>query len=246
MRPWYQSSPNARPKVSATAVIVGCMVAGFMVAFFTEGRVGYPQFVFLTSALADRPWSVLTYPLAYDPNSIISILFSGLWLWGVGHSLENELGSRRLALFFGAATALAALCLWVGALGLDRPGVMSTAWTPVAALTVAWGTRNPSAEVRFMFVLPLTGKWLAWLAAALVFFGTTPQLAIFAALPLLGAYFYASNRIAWLPWAGASRRPERKSQAKFLKFQDEVNRRARERAERERLKNLLGDDDDQS
>lgn len=241
----HQARSNGAP---VTAAIVAGMAIGFLASFISGGRLLLPLLAFDPGG---APWTLLTYPFAYPPGAIFSVLFGALWLWGIGGSVERELGSQRYAAFFFAMTVLGAVGLWLGSVltGVSQPLV--TAWMPTAAVTVAWGTRNPSLPLTFMFVLPLTGRWLAWLAAIFVFFGTDARLAVFAALPLALAWLYAANRLAFLPWSagGRGRRPDRRrEQRRFTEFKTKVDDRVKEREERERLRKLfegsLSDDSD--
>ncbi len=141
----------------------------------------------------------------------------------------------------------------IGGALLHDPFVLASAWIPLSMISVMWGTRNPDAPVTLMFILPLTGKWVAWLSAFLVFFALAhyPELAPFAAAPCILAYFFAANKIPFLPFAksdqrymGATKKWERYDKS----YYEEVQRREKDRDERERLRKLfegsLNDDPD--
>ncbi|MBV6458934.1 MAG: hypothetical protein HONBIEJF_02073 [Fimbriimonadaceae bacterium] len=243
-RPGYTSRPH--PTLTVSAIIGILLILGFLICWMSPGT--FEALALFTGDVSQQPWTVLTYQLANA--SILSIIFGVWWLFGIGNSIEAELGKQRFLAFWTIMSVLAGVMVWVGSLLTGVPGMLWSAWVPLSALTVAWGTRNPNAQVTFMFILPLTGKWLAWLSAILVFFGTTPQLAPFAALPLLLSYLFAANRLAFAPWSGPSRIDawEKRRDKRLLDLVDDSIERKKEREERERLRRLfegsISDDDE--
>jgi membrane associated rhomboid family serine protease len=228
----------------ATVGLVVALIAGFLAFWMRLAPAdALGHFVFVTQEALLRPWTLLTYP--YVTGSFIELLFACLWIWGIGGSVERELGSARYLVVWFAFTALCAFGLWLGATLLSVPGALAGAWTPVAALTIIWGTRNADAQMMLMFILPITGKWLAWLAAGLVFFSTTPpMLAPFAAAPLALAYFFAANRLPGFSYSGRPRQARGEVAAGTRRvykqeYYDEVKRREQARKERERLRELF-------
>jgi membrane associated rhomboid family serine protease len=249
MNPFQEFVYKARASgAPVTAGLVAAIVVAFLASFFSNGMMLRPQLAFIPDGALSSPWTFFTYPFAYPPGAIFAIFFGALWLWSIGGSVERELDSRRYGIFFFVMTALGALFLWIGALGMGVSMPLETAWMPTAAVTVAWGTRNPNTPLTFMFVLPITGRWLAWIAALFVFFGTSAQLAPFAALPLLFAYLFAAEKLPFAPWS-MRRRADKKAEARFYGLQDDAIRREKEREERERLRRLFEsslDDDGES
>lgn len=237
-RPGYTSRPAA--SFNATHWVAAAIGFGFLVSFFSSGKAA--QYLLFDAGEPFRyPWSFLTYPYAFPPGAFLSALFGILWLIGIGGSVERELGRNRFFGFWFVMTLLGSLMTWVGSMVMNRPDGLMTAWMPIAAVTVAWGTRNPNAQVNFMLILPITGRWMAWLAAALAFFGTSPYLAPFAASPLLLAHLFAANKLAFAPWSGASRIDgwEKKRDKRLLDLIDDSIDRKKEREERERLRKLF-------
>lgn len=223
-----------------TVGIVVAIVIGFLISFFTNGQTLVPNLAFLPFDAWARPWTFATFPYAYGPRDLVAVLFLCLWLWGIGMSVERELGTPRFVGFWFTMTILGALCLWIGSKITGQIQPLTGAFMPVSAVTVAWGTRNPTAEVRLMFVLPILGKWLAWLSVILVFFGTSPQLAPFAAVPLGLAYLFAADKLAFLPWsAGKRAKRDKKADKKVYDLIDRAETRKKERDEKERLRKLF-------
>jgi membrane associated rhomboid family serine protease len=236
-----------------TVVLVILLIAFYLLAFLNLAPV--TELAFWTSEALARPWTFLTYAFVTDARWLIAIVFMCLWLWGIGGWVERDLGTPKYLMVFCLFAVLCSLALFIGAMVVGRHTVLMSAWTPIAALTIIWGTRNPEMGVTLMFVLPIKGKYLAWLSAALVFFGTAdPRLAIFAAAPLALAYFFAANKLAALPYARGApsfslpRKQEGKHPREDDRYFDDVKRREKEREERERLRKLfegsLSDDDD--
>lgn len=232
---------NAAP---VTTGIVAAIVGVFVLAWAKIIPAGaILSMTFETSQAFAKPWAMLTYPFVTGAFSgPIGVLFLCLWLWGIGGSVERDLGPAKYLIVWCVISVLCALCVLLGSIILHVPGASTGAWTCVSAVTVIWGTRNPTATLMLMFILPITGKWLAWLSAALVFFQTTPpELAPFAALPLLLAYSFAANK---LPLAYSRHdvrfvKSAKKTERYDKKYYEEVRRREQDREERERLRKLF-------
>ena len=166
-------------------------VATFLMWFFTRlnfaGALG-----FSSSAVAARPWSLLTYPVV--SYGIYDVVLGGYMLWLFGGSLERAWGSRRFAWFFGAVTGITSGSLWIGSLLLHAPAFLAGLWLPLSALVVAWCLMNLTAVVLLFFVLPVQARVLAWLDVALTYFGYGsaygPWLAFFALAGCGFAYLY--------------------------------------------------------
>jgi hypothetical protein len=231
-------------------VTIGLIVAlAFLsIAFFVTRSQLIPYLQFDSGWMA-RPWSVVTYPFAFDPLrpglALIFFLIMLLWLFWVGTSTERDLGSRRYAAFLVLATVIGAAAIWLGMiLGGARIAVGGPE-LPLAALTVVWGMRNKSAAVRLWGIIPMTGA----LIAALMFLFTIVNfgsiwlpLGLLACIPLLFALAFANNRIPGLAYSRPVERaaaPSREQRVREERYFEEVRRREQERAERERLRKLF-------
>lgn len=230
----------------ATVVLVFAIVGGYIVSWFSQGRVFGPNWAFHPAILSDSPWSIFTYTFSAPATGdwAIGILFAALWLWGMGASVERDIGAGRFVAFFFIMTTLGALAYFIGFLLLGptsaRPFIGP--FMAIAAVTVVWGTRNPTACVQLMFVLPITGKWLAWVSAALVFLSTDSRtLAIFACVPLILAWAFAAEKLP-IPYRAVPR--DRRVRGgvgspRESAYFDEVRKREQDRKERERLRKLF-------
>ncbi|MCX7800401.1 MAG: rhomboid family intramembrane serine protease [Fimbriimonadales bacterium] len=228
---------NLRRNGEGTALLVVAIAGSFVLAFFGIGLRGL--LAFANASALERPWAFLSYPFAMGRGDLLAALFGCLWLYGIGGQLERTWGRPRFLGFFFAMAALGALAFWVGGFLLGTGSVLAGPWMPLAAITVAWGTLFPNQPVTFMFVLPLTGRWLAWLSAILVFFSSpNPAMALFACTPLALAWAYAGGRLGSL---GSARPTERswRGTRDDPRYREDVRRRERERAERERLRRLF-------
>jgi membrane associated rhomboid family serine protease len=237
---------NARTHAApGTVAVVVAMIAGFLVIFMRMAPELLMNTSFFTVDAWQKPWTFLTYPYFSPQGGFLGLVFLCLWIWGIGGSVERELGTGRYLAAWFIFSALCGLGLWIGAAVFGVSSSLSGGWTPVAAVTVIWGTRNPAALVQLMFILPITGRWMAWLSTGLVFFGTQPpQMAPFAALPLALAYFFAANKLPLFTYGGGPR-PSRGTgiggtrRVYKQEYYDEVKRREASRAERERLRKLF-------
>lgn len=239
------SKRNAAP---ATTGIIVAFIATFLCTWFRLPIV--QQLAFDPGIALQRPWMFFSY--GFVVGTPIGLLFAGLWLWGIGGAVERDLGSLKYLVVWFGFSALSAICEMVGS-SLTHVGGVSwnTAWIPISMVTVMWGTRNPDAPLTLMFILPITGKWLAWLSAALVFFALPPELAPFAAIPCILAYYFAANKIPFMPFSKSDKRylgGEKKWERYDKSYYEEVQRREKDREERERLRKLfegsLNDDPD--
>jgi len=205
-----------------------------------------------------KPWSILTYPFSYVGVGGISELLWFLlllgWLLMAGGSIERQIGTQRYALFWVAMTVLPALCLWLGMMALGMSGAVTGPYLPVAGISVAWATRNRTAPVSLMGIVPLTGMWIGVIVVAGTFFmygSRNPAIGFFSIIHLALAYAFADNKIPGFGFTTITNRayrPSKQAQIKEDTYFDDVVRREKEREERERLRRLfegsLNDKDD--
>ncbi len=154
------------------------------------------QFSFDPSAVAVRPWTVLTYPLMNFSNPFWFLLM-GYCLWWVGADLERWWGSRVHAGFLLAVTCLTALMVYCATLLAPRMGqaVLVGASPLLAALMTVWGLRNPRSTV-VLIIVPVTGAVVAVLAVASIWFSYGIYHGLFATLGSAGLgalYFYQGH-----------------------------------------------------
>lgn len=158
------------PVTKTVAVICGLLylllalipVAGALIGFLTLNP-GTGFFM---------PWTLITYPFFNGSlREFISIIFSLLWLWFIGGSLERNWGSKTYGLFLFLTTLVTGVAIsLIGLIHLAPNTIVYGLWLPLVGLTWAWAEISPDQEVLFWGIIPLKAKWLAWISAAIVFF----------------------------------------------------------------------------
>lgn len=143
-----------------------------------------------------QPWTFLTYALN-GSGSVLSLVLSAYALWLFGGSLERAWGGWQYGSFLALSAGLAAFALWGAELVVGRSVGLSGLWLPTAACAVAWSVINPRERLLVYFAIPVEGRWVGWLAVALVFFSFPFPLGAFA---LAGCGFGA-----WYARAGGYR-----------------------------------------
>jgi len=223
-----------------TVFIIGIAIFIFIVDWASQGALLGIKLAFWPFIFPANPYSVLTYP--FVGNGLISLLFLGFWLWSIGSIVERDLGSSRFLTFWLAVTFLGAFFHFCSGWLTGNQTPMKGLWIPTAAVTVAWGTRYASAPLMFMFAIPMTGKWLAWLAVFLVFFGSySPVLGFFALMPLGVAYLYAANKLPFFKWSSYRnyRSDPFSFNGFFQKMTGSISKLKKEREEKKRLRKLF-------
>lgn len=233
----------------ASWVAVSLFYFFFKPAWFGELMAGPDVF--------QKPWTLLTYGFAYPGLvggfGLLGLIFTCFWMLFAGASVEREVGSIRFLIAWFAFQVTAGLAIGIGTQFLTRGGiVLSAPYLPLAAVTVAWGVRNPTTPIMLYGILPLNGKLLAWLTAGFVFFGygfPVPIIGALACLHLGLAVLFATDRIPQFPYRLTVYRskPSKAQREREEHFAEEVRKRRQDREERERLRKLfessLNDDD---
>lgn len=198
--------------------------------------------IFSTRNPLNAPWTFLTYPL-FPAGGLLAVLLGGWWLWGIGGIVEREMGSLRYLALIVLVTLLAPICMWLGSMAMKLDGTLAGYWMILPTVTVAWATRHPGENVLFMLMLPIQARWIGWISVLFVFFGSPPQLAPFAVIPLALVWALADGRLP-IPYRATPKREGARSRSGLPiddAFLSDVYRREREREERERLRKLFED-----
>lgn len=116
-------------------------------------------------------WTFLTYPLVNPNYDFLTLIFSCLWLWFIGGSLERTWGTRMYGTFFILVTLVTGGAMALAAIITHRAGFPITGlWLPLVGITWAWATVYPEREVMIWGIFPIKAFWLAWIDAGLTFF----------------------------------------------------------------------------
>lgn len=191
---WFFSDRMPLTKI----LIVANALALLIFSVFLKGLDGL--FIFDPQILPVMPWTLLTYP--FIGRDIISVLFSGYWLWFAGGSLERSWGTRKFTIYFFSLAAISAIGLYLGYLVTGANVSLLGLWLPLAGVTISFAMLNPEQQILFFFIIPMKLKYLALLDVAIVFIfyaTTTPLLGIFALLGCAYAYWYVRPGFLQLP-----------------------------------------------
>jgi membrane associated rhomboid family serine protease len=174
-----------------TAIVVTNLLA--FVAVGTSLREGgsvadsaYSWGVFIpsASAVAARPWTLVTYAFLHDPSGLAHVGFNMLFLFIFGRAVEGRLGHVRFALLYVGGCVVAALGQWL----ISRAPMIGASGA-VAAVTGAFAALCPRARVRlliFFSVIEISG-----LAAVILF-------AVIDLVGQMGSFLGSGARVAYI------------------------------------------------
>ena len=246
----WQSIPVTRTLLFAT-------VATFLLFFFTgqsSGPIG-TWIPFVSQAWYLRPWTWFTYPFLELPS--FWILITLYVLYSMGGMLERSWASANFAALFFAFTGVGALGFVPAYYLLGKPVVLVGLSLPLVALITAWAAMEPELEVSFWGII-VKAKFLAAVWVALIYFqmgmAYDPITALFSLAAPAAAFFYVRKlprlnldvrfRPARREPLLREDRPRRERPPRESVPGQNPLRRRQEREEMERLRRLLGDDDD--
>lgn len=118
-------------------------------------------------ALADRPWTLLTY--SFVNANILQLIFNMLWLYGFGRLLMLRYSAIKLLTLY-AAGSLVGGCMFVGLFGVagfGPSGLLMGSSASVIAVAVAVALVMPDTEVYVPLLGPTKIKWVVIVVIAL-------------------------------------------------------------------------------
>jgi membrane associated rhomboid family serine protease len=154
------------PITKSIAIITGAL---FLISYIPGLEVISGFLTLHTGFGFIMPWTLITYPVVIY-RDIFTAVFSILWLWMIGGSLERSWGSRTYGLFFLLTTLVTGVIMsLVNLLQLTGPGNITGLWLPLLGVTWAWAKNAPDQELLFWGIIPMKAKLLAWLDAGITF-----------------------------------------------------------------------------
>jgi membrane associated rhomboid family serine protease len=132
-------------------------------------------------------WRLLTWPLLErDP---LNLVFGCFFLITIGSGLVPAWGARKffllyfgIAAFAGLMTALIGRFLWAEVGQIPY----ATMWPVLDAFLIGWAVRNPDAQIRMYFVVPIAGRHLIAFTIAM-----TVVFALISGFPYYVPHFMA-------------------------------------------------------
>lgn len=254
-------TPFSLGSIPVVRGILFACAAVMLLAFLTSQGGGHwtTLLAFAPSAWLQQPWSLLTYPFLI--TSLLTLVFQGFWLYIVGGMLERSWGSRNFAALFFIWTAICGVVLlpvyYLSGRSIDVP--LTTLMLPNTCLTVAWAALDPDMELLFYGLVPVRAKWVALIDVGYVFFSWgyyygVPMSLVALAGPAAAFYYVRKMPRLNLGFRASRAASPPRRRAPLLREdagpdRERVNRvnpfaRKNEQQEIERLKRLLGEDDD--
>lgn len=160
--------------------LVGTIVGSVML------RNGLPMLAYVGLAPAavwqGEIWRLLTWSFFAPGIGPLSLIFWGMMLLLFGRDLCDAWGWRRFVGVYAGIGVVAGLVTCLIALAwraLLEANYMDS-WPVIDALVVVWALLFPTRQILFNFVVPVSGKALAWITVAMtVFFALLSGIAVF-------------------------------------------------------------------
>jgi membrane associated rhomboid family serine protease len=191
-RAYMRDQRSARETISATAWVVGVLVAFFILGLIQESAGADLLGWALLRESAPLAWQWLTHGLLHD--GFWHLLGNCLILWWTGAIVEREHGPRVLLAILGAGTLFGAFAWALTGLGGDRGGLLVGVSAGVYALMLVALLDKLEHQITLLlfFFLPVTLK-VRWLLIAITLFTVLGWA--FAELP--GRHVWPQWHAAW-------------------------------------------------
>ena len=191
-RAYMRNQRPAREPISATAWVVGVLVAFFILNLIQESAGADLLGWAMLRESAPLAWQWLTHGLLHD--GFWHLLGNCLILWWTGAIVEREHGPRVLLAILGAGTLFGAFAWALTGLGGDRGGLLVGVSAGVYALMLVALLDKLEHQITLLlfFFLPVTLK-VRWLLIAITLFTVLGWA--FAELP--GRHVWPQWHAAW-------------------------------------------------
>lgn len=149
--------------------IAACTLAAVIVVNWAPGGAQgmrlFDLVVFDPARAVTRPWTFLTSGLFASPVGISHALWSLVGLYFFSPDLEKRWGAGRFLRFLAYAVVLGNVAVWLASqLSLQHeifhPAFASGPLAAITATVIAWSRERPTAQIRLMFFLPMSGRTL--------------------------------------------------------------------------------------
>ena len=191
-RAYMRNQRPAREPISATAWVVGVLVAFFILGLIQESAGADLLGWAMLRESSPMAWQWLTHAVLHD--GFWHLLGNCLVLWWTGAIVEREHGPRVLLAILAAGTLFGAFAWALTGLGGDRSGLLIGISSGVYALMLVALLDKLDHEITLLlfFFLPVTLK-VRWLLIAITLFTVLGWA--FAELP--GRHVWPQWHAAW-------------------------------------------------
>ena len=191
-RAYMRNQRPAREPISATAWVVGVLVAFFILNLIQESAGADLLGWAMLRESSPMAWQWLTHAVLHD--GFWHLLGNCLVLWWTGAIVEREHGPRVLLVILAAGTLFGAFAWALTGLGGDRSGLLIGISSGVYALMLVALLDKLDHEITLLlfFFLPVTLK-VRWLLIAITLFTVLGWA--FAELP--GRHVWPQWHAAW-------------------------------------------------
>ena len=240
----------------ATLTIVVLLGAALLGTWCYSGRDYNPVAAnLLYSPDLSKPWTLLTYPFGINLTYVIWFVIACWCFYQFSQYLERRLGPLGFTAFFIVMTLLGGLGYYVGSLVMGGPSMIYPSFNLILEVIVfTWCVVNPTAQIMLFAIVPIPTAVLKWICLTGIVIENgwgNPIVGVFAALPILVAWLYATNRIPGMSFGAVpsvgEAKVKKQDDREFRRYMDDVKSREKDRAEKERLRKLfessLEDDD---
>ena len=244
---WNAGRSHRGDRPLATIGIVGALAICFLGSFFFSGQPTNPFFdqLAFTPDLS-KPWTLLTYPFSVLVGRVFWFAIA-LWVtYQFMSDLERRLGAWGMALFFFAVTLLGGFGFFIGLQLFPTPSTVLSLNLPLEVVVFTWSLTNAGGQIMLFAVIPVPTRVLMWLCVAAVVIEHgwgSPFVGLFAALPLLVAWLYATDRIPFMRFGAVPdltpKKEQKRDNRQFDSYMSDIKSRERERAEKERLRKMF-------
>lgn len=202
-----------------TTLLISSNIAVLMLCFLSQAFSSFilNDIAYVPSQIIQRPWTAITYPLAYpdaSANGLMNLLFGGYIFYMFGGSLERGWGTRLYATFLAIVTLITSLAVLCGTLIFRVELPLYSIFIPGACACVAFCGLQPNQPMSFWFI-PLQAKYFALIIAVITWLNygrSNWAYGLFACAGLLISHLYVVYGRSWNRpshrTAGSNRRPD--------------------------------------